>query len=1685
MKFPILFCSIFHLATLNAADFTWIESESPTRSNFEIKGTAWNKPELLSNGQVAFLDLQNKDATRVPEEGILLQYHFTIPSDGLHEVWNRTGMEAIRVPFDWRIDGGEWKSDSHKQNPCVDLVETSFWNPIGWSLMGSADLKAGSHLLELRIQKVMEKKGEKTEMRRIFYVSDALCFYKGNFIPNHHHRPDAAWQTEQEKQAVAQVFTLNSNRSGERSDVSLHGLWQYAAWDEIGPITEETRRKGVDSLPDLDTLHWHGIVLPGDRNAILPQYQFNHRYILRTQVEIPTDLKGKSFILELKELNLIATLFIDRKKVGDFDCVHGFWKPDVTAWMEPGQKHEIALVFKDAFYALRPGKQGETLRENYYLPMSLFTHNQGITMRLDYPVADISETGILESATLVARGKVYTEQVFIKPSVRNEQLVVDSTLRNSSVTPAKVEVQNYVESATTTGKSAELPEIQTEIPGGNTQAITSQIAWKAGDSLWWPDDPRLLTLVTLVKVDGQVVDTQKTRFGFREWEVRGNQFYLNGIRQQLRSDLSFNHATEKDLPKVAADWRDRGVTMFRLRFQFEWGGMRPSQTLDFMDEIGMPVRCNAGTFDGQRASYELANNPVLYENWHKQLRNRLIEWRNHPSIFIWELDNEIVYINARNFGKLDSAEPEFTRAVNELQPLDPTRSFVTGGGNALRDESLPVYGVHYFEVDDREYPQEAYTLEKSLAYQNSKGQFTPWPIDFAKKPIFLSETAFLPGRNAAGFAGAGGEIAMLGKSEAKPGIAKIARWLSEGYRWKGMAAFHFWFAPEFAGHGYRNSFQPVAVFCREWNWTFGSGASVPRTLKVFNETRWSDPIEVGWQLNLDGKKVTEGRKLFNLPPGDAEEFSLSLQFPRVQKRTAGELILTASRKGTEVFREIKQYTLINPTAPPKAEFQDELLVWDPLGNLSKHLQKRGIRFRQVEQFAQVPARFGALIVGNDAISQENSTDPRWRELIAAGNRILVLEQNEPLHYQAVPANFELSAFDKGRIAFIQEPDHPVFTGLADEDFSTWSEDCVVYKKPYRKASSGARSLMHCDDELGYSGIASCTANDGLLLLCQMVVGQKLESEPVAQVLFDNMLAYLANYKRVEKSCAIIADPNSTVSKVFSDLGLQPETASEPDLLIRSGRSDILVVQGNENLKKLADQAGAVRQFASDGGWLMVIGVTPESISYFNKLVGYEHMIRPFREEKVQFAPVRDPLTAGLSLSEVVMSSGRRIQEFNRDEWPVDDAFQYIVDLDEVAPFARFPGPEYWGDPQTKGPGDDTWPLNMVNGFTADAHWRMIFSIHLQKGDPTSWEMELPRTEEIIGFSIAPNRTYHEITRLSLTFDGKSETEQVFDLTGTDRQDFAVQPVKATKIKLSLLSWNPKGTSDVIGIDNLWIRAKRPADFTERVKPLLNIGGLVKYPIGKGGIILNQLHFKTDEKNPVNAQKKQVVTTTILRNLGAAFVGSRTLVAGQGLKYTPISLEGICNLYLRSASGFPVGSNDLSGVPVGRRKFTGVEYEIRDFATSPLESGIILQHPNYKVQNEKKECRDIRIERKAGALFFLHTLLPGDKWVKREGKEEVPVAFRYVVHYDDGTAVDVPVELGTGVASWLQQSPRALRDAALAWQTPANSGGQIALYQFQWNNPRPDKTIRSVDVVYGADQSKWGAPVVLGITAAEE
>jgi hypothetical protein len=148
---------------------------------------------------------------------------------------------------------------------------------------------------------------------------------------------------------------------------------------------------------------------------------------------------------------------------------------------------------------------------------------------------------------------------------------------------------------------------------------------------------------------------------------------------------------------------------------------------------------------------------------------------------------------------------------------------------------------------------------------------------------------------------------------------------------------------------------------------------------------------------------------------------------------------------------------------------------------------------------------------------------------------------------------------------------------------------------------------------------------------------------------------------------------------------------------------------------------------------------------------------------------------------------------------------------------------------------------MVNGMWE--FWRGSFVTDLRLGAQPSWTIVLPRRETVRGFAIIPNYGYCKLREIRVGF-GPGSDPQVLKLEREQtRQDFELQPVQTDTLQITISDWDPSANQPILGVDNLWVRVERGNGFREKVTPLASIGVLVKYPRGKGGILLNQLRVR--------------------------------------------------------------------------------------------------------------------------------------------------------------------------------------------------------------------------------------------------
>jgi len=304
---------------------------------------------------------------------------------------------------------------------------------------------------------------------------------------------------------------------------------------------------------------------------------------------------------------------------------------------------------------------------------------------------------------------------------------------------------------------------------------------------------------------------------------------------------------------------------------------------------------------------------------------------------------------------------------------------------------------------------------------------------------------------------------------------------------------------------------------------------------------------------------------------------------------------------------------------------------------------------------------------------------------------------------------------------------------------------------------------------------------------------------------------------------------------------------------------------------------------------------------------------------------------------------------------------------------------------------------------------------------------------------------------------------------------------------------------LVGLDNVEFLRETPEAEKGRAVLLDNLGGLVSYPNGKGGILLNQVKLMDNDPNTQNPARKIRLVATLLQNMGAGAKASSVIIPGVNVTYAPVDLTRYANRFLKSrGNGNPsevwFGSGqDMSHLRVGTQTLADVDFLVSDYANAPVPQVLMLGSKDAPdpIKNLPREIKGIVLGKMADTLYFLQTAWVTNRvqeWERTDRNYKAPEIVRYRVNYGDGTTVEIPVRLEENVDHWLQKTPKNLPGAALAWRVPSPNAEANAetptLYAMTWTNPKPGVVITSVDMVSGLNGER-AVPALLALTVGTQ
>ena len=539
-----------------------------------------------------------------------------------------------------------------------------------------------------------------------------------------------------------------------------------------------------------------------------------------------------------------------------------------------------------------------------------------------------SGSGIYRDVKLVILNPVHIQQwgtYVTTPDVRDESATVAVELR---VSTAGKKQQATVKTVVLDANGKEVANSSQQVQLSDLSPVKTSLTVK-NPVRWSVYKPYLYTLRSQIMVNNKEVDRYDTPLGIRTFSFDQQKgFSLNGQPMKIRGVC--NH---HDLGALGAAFNVRAAErQLEILKSMGVNGIRTSHNppaaalLDLCDKMGFIVMDEAFDMWVQKKSdfdYHLD-----WAKWHqKDLEDQILRDRNHPSVMIWSVGNEIPEQGGTG---ADTTGRVITRElVSIVKQLDKTRPITTGNNNVEKNNNLVLSGAldligYNYNHDKWKDFQQTYPGQKLIAtettsalqtrghYDMKSDSLRIWPVRW-DLPLLTGNADFSCSAYDNCYTPWGSSHEQtLQAFESNPAVSGMFVWT--GFDYLGEPTPYTWPArssyfgimdlagfPKDVYYLYKSAWTdaPVLHIMPHWNWKAG------QLIDVISYYSQADEVELYLNGASLGKKSKQGEDMkvmwrIQYEPGELKAISRKNGKTVLEKviRTAGpaaRLELTADR----------------------------------------------------------------------------------------------------------------------------------------------------------------------------------------------------------------------------------------------------------------------------------------------------------------------------------------------------------------------------------------------------------------------------------------------------------------------------------------------------------------------------------------------------------------------------------------------------------------------------------------------------------------------------------------------------------------------------------------------------------------------------------------------------------------------
>jgi len=325
-----------------------------------------------------------------------------------------------------------------------------------------------------------------------------------------------------------------------------------------------------------------------------------------------------------------------------------------------------------------------------------------------------------------------TTTVNIITNVENENNSSEPIVLNTKITDANGKQITFSSEKLNTGSDKNI------IPVNQTFKIAKPILWSV-------DAPYLYKAVSQIIANGKVADEYITVFGIRYFNFNIDKgFSLNGKPLKILGVCDHH-----DLGALGTAINKRALQrQLQMLKAMGCNGIRTShnppapELLDLADKLGFVVMDEA--FDMWAKPKTRYHYHLDWKEWHrKDLEDQILRDRNHPSVIIWSVGNEIPE-QGGNATKGDTTGRVIGRElVSIVKSLDTTREIVTANNNPNNHNNIilsgafDLIGVNYHQQGwdkfHETWPDKKMIVTESTSALETRGYYDLVPSDSIRR----------------------------------------------------------------------------------------------------------------------------------------------------------------------------------------------------------------------------------------------------------------------------------------------------------------------------------------------------------------------------------------------------------------------------------------------------------------------------------------------------------------------------------------------------------------------------------------------------------------------------------------------------------------------------------------------------------------------------------------------------------------------------------------------------------------------------------------------------------------------------------------------------------------------------------------------------------------------------------------